>query len=362
MLEVQDIFRQYGEDYRRSHRLSPEQAKAMRAVTACRTAALGAHTDRCNECGYGRISYNSCRNRHCPKCQSFAKEEWLDRQRQSLLNTRYFHVVFTLPDDLHMVCLQDPRRLYDILFKAASQTLLELCADSKYLGATPGITAVLHTWGQNLHYHPHLHCVVTGGGIADGNRWISSRKKFFLPVKVLSRKFRGKFLHLLREALPGMDTQMVKSLYRKDWIVYCKPPFGDADKVLDYLGRYTHRVAISNHRLIKLEDDRVFFRWRDYRDGNRVKVMSLAAEDFIRRFLLHILPSGFRKIRHFGLVASRDKSKRLVLCRRLTRTRTPAPPLSTPDRLVALFGEDFDRCPCCRTGHLCRGAPSVKTA
>ena len=362
MIELQDIFRQYGEEHRQCHPLSAEQAKAMRAIIACRTAALGAHVDQCDECGYERISYNSCRNRHCPKCQTFAKEEWLDRQRQNLLNTRYFHVVFTLPDNLHPICLRNPRRLYDILFKAASQTLLELCADPKYLGATPGITAILHTWGQNLHYHPHLHCVVTGGGLADGFRWISSRRKFFLPIKVLSRKFRGKFLYYLRQAMPDLPAQTVELLYRKDWVLYCKPPFGDAGKVMDYLGRYTHRVAISNNRLIKLEGGRVFFRWRDYSDGNRVKVMSLAADEFLRRFLMHILPSGFRKIRHFGLVASRNKSKRLVLCRWLTRTRTPAPPIHVSDRLTALFGEDFNRCPCCRTGHLCRGAPSAKTA
>lgn len=372
MVEVQDILREYLAEYLKNHVLSIVQTKAVRAILSCRTAALGAHIDTCDKCGFEKISYNSCRNRHCPKCQTFAKEQWIEKQQANLLNTGYFHTVFTVPNDLHPLFYQNQKRIYGLLFKAASETILELCADPKYLGAVPGITAVLHTWGQNLHYHPHLHCIVTGGGLANDGRWVSSRKKFFLPVKVLSRKFRGKFLHYLKKeslvffgsaehlADPAHFCALVDSLYKKEWIVYCKKPFGSAEKVIAYLGRYTHRVAISNNRIIKLENGRVFFRWRDYKDDNRMKAMSLTAEEFIRRFLMHILPSGFRKIRHYGLFASRDKSKRLTLCKRLTHTRLKfhkAIPIA--EKLSALLGKDWNLCPCCGVGHLSRDPPAI---
>jgi len=370
MVELQDIFRRHGAEYLESYILSTVQAKAMKAILSCRTAALGAHVDRCDECGFEQISYNSCRNRHCPKCQTFAKEQWIDKQQINLLNAQYFHVVFTVPDDLHPLFYQNQKRMYGLLFKAASETLMELCADPKYLGAMPGITAVLHTWGQSLHYHPHLHCIVTGGGLAEGNRWVHSRKKFFLPVKVMSRKFRGKFLHLLKKEIldffggaehlsdPSHFSAIVDTLYKKDWVVYCKKPFGNAAKVIAYLGRYTHRVAISNNRIAKLENGLVSFRWRDYKDHNRMKTMSLTAEEFIRRFLMHVLPSGFRKIRHYGLFASRDKSRRLTLCRRLTRTkRFLVQKISAMEKLAAILGKDFNLCPRCGIGHLCRDPP-----
>jgi hypothetical protein len=353
MIELQDIIQQYGNAYRETHSLSPVQSKAMHAILTCRTAAQGAHVDRCNECGFVQISYNSCRNRHCPKCQTFAKEEWIDKQKQNLINRRYFHVVFTAPAELRPVFLQNQDKLYALLFKVASETLLELCADKKYLGAKPGITAILHTWGQNLSYHPHMHCVVTGGGLTDLGAWKDSRKKFFLPVKVLSRKFRGKFLSYLKQAGLSFDS----ALYQKEWVVYCKPPFGNAQKVIDYLGRYTHRVAISNNRLIEMKDGFVTFRWMDYSDGNKQKTLRISAEEFIRRFLMHILPKGFRKIRHFGLFASRDKKKRLSMCKFLTGTHFFAAIESTLERLVRIFGENFNLCPCCNLGHLSRASP-----
>jgi hypothetical protein len=243
-----------------------------------------------------------------------------------------------------------------LFFKAVSETLLELCADKKYLGAKPGITAVLHTWGQNLSYHPHLHCIITGGGLADCAAWKNSRKKFFLPVKVLSKKFRGKLLAFLRQAGLFFDPE----LYRKEWVVYCKPPFENAAKVIAYLGRYTHRVAISNQRIISMVGNRVTFRWRDYSKGNKQKMMTLDVHEFIRRFMLHVLPKGFRKIRHYGILASRDKSARIALCRKLTRMRFKAPATATAlDLLRKIFGENFNLCPCCGIGHLSRSPPNI---
>jgi len=369
MIELQDVIREYGGAYREAHSLTVAQSKALDAILTCRTAAQGAHVDCCDECGFEKISYNSCRNRHCPKCQTIAKENWIDRQKQNLVDRRYFHVVFTVPADLRPLFFQNQETLYGLLFKAASQTLLELCADKKYLGAKPGITTILHTWGQNLSYHPHLHCIVTGGGLTDMETWRDSRKKFFLPVKVLSRKFRGKLLHLLKkEALRfhGSISNLceerhfsafLKGLYRAEWVVYCKPPFGDAQKVIDYLGRYTHRVAISNNRLLSLEGGFVTFQWRDYGDGNRQKAMRVTASEFIRRFLTHVLPMGFRKIRHFGLFASRDKTKRLELCKFLTGTQFKVTIESTLEKLVRILGENFNICPSCNIGHFSRASP-----
>lgn len=370
MPEIQDIFREHIVDFRRTHNLTPVQQKAVRAILACRTSALGAHIDVCDECGFEKISYNSCRNRNCPKCQAFAKEDWIDRQKRNLINAQYFHVVFTVPSELHPLFLQNQEKLYALLFKAASETVMELCADKKFLGAKPGITAVLHTWGQNLHYHPHLHLVVSGGGLSPIGKSKASREKFFLPVRVLSKKFKGKFLHFLQRENLGFYGSIahlnqregfesfVWKLRGKAWVVYCKPPFGSAGKVIEYLGRYTHRVAISNNRLVKLEDGNVTFRWRDYSDGNKTKIMTLTAEEFIRRFLLHILPSGFRKIRHYGLFASRDKVKRLKLCRLLTGTMIKESVVSVLDRLMTILGADFNLCPCCGIGHLARASPA----
>lgn len=356
-VEIQDIFAAHLDAYTEDHTLSSAQWKAAKSIIACRTAALGAHVDICNNCGNTRISYNSCRNRHCPKCQTFAKEKWIDKQRQNLLYVPYFHVVFTVPAELNPVFRSQQSAMYNLLFQAASAAVLELCADRKYLGATPGITAVLHTWGQNLQFHPHIHMLITGGGLTKEGSWRNSEKKFFLPVRVLSAKFRGKFLALLKAQFPALDRKLLDVCYRKKWVVYCKPPFDSAVKVISYLGRYTHRVAISNDRILKLEDGKVTFRWRDYAHGNQVKLMTLDAQEFIRRFLLHILPPGFRKIRHYGLFAARDKQNRLALCRQLTNTPRPAPALHTLSLLEGICGRGFDLCPRCKLGHFAREPP-----
>jgi len=356
-IEVQDIFTAHFGEYAKSHTLRREQWKAANAIINCRTAALGAHVDVCNHCGYTRISYNSCRNRHCPKCQTFAKEVWGEQQRISLLNTHYFHVVFTVPAELNPTFLNNQRDVYALLFQAASETVLELCADRKYLGAKPGITAVLHTWGQNLQFHPHVHMIVTGGGLTPDAKWRKSRQDFFLPIHVLSAKFRGKFLALLKKKFPGTDKALLDVCYAKKWVVYCKPPFGNPEHVVAYLGRYTHRVAISNSRILSMENGKVTFLWRDYAHGNAMKQMSLDTEEFIRRFLLHILPSGFCKIRHYGLFALRDKSRRLALCRKLTNTPQPKPSATVMERLQKILGRNFNVCPHCGKGFLSRDPP-----
>jgi len=368
MIEMQDIFSQHGEAYRLSHALLFNQAKVMRSIIDCRTSALGAHVDKCDNCGYTHISYNSCRNRHCPKCQVFAKERWIDARKDDLLNVGYFHVVFTIPDDLNPIAYQNQEVVYKILLKTAAETLLEIASDKKYLGAQIGITEVLHTWGQNLAYHPHVHCIVPGGGLDSCGRWVNSRKKFFIPVRVLSRKFRGKFLYYLKRAglefhgsisylldRPMFDNLM-SSLYQKEWVVYCKPPFKNAGRVFEYLGRYTHRVAISNSRILKLEDGVITFKWHDYRDGKQ-KLMDLAAEEFIRRFLIHVLPDGFTKIRHYGLLSPVNKKTKLKLCKKLTNALvndSPIARISTIELLSRLVGRDVTLCPCCMTGHLVR--------
>lgn len=296
MAEVQDIFCQYGQAYRGQHALPVHVIKAMKAIESCRTAELGAHADVCEDCGNMlRISYNSCRNRHCPKCQTLSKEHWIDNQKHSLLNVGYFHVVFTIPDTLNTLAFQNQKTVYDILFRSAAETLQELAADKKYLGATLGFTSALHTWGQNLMHHPHIHCIVPGGRMGTIGNWVSSRKKFFIPVRVLSRKFRGKFLYYLQNAQlafhgslqvlhdPVKWNGFLSSLYRKEWIVYCKPPFKSAACVVEYLGRYTHRVAISNSRIVLVENGTVSFKWRDYKDETDGKswccpLMNLSAD------------------------------------------------------------------------------------
>jgi putative transposase/transposase-like zinc-binding protein len=340
-VEVGDIFRSCGEDYAARYPVSAGQAAVLRRLAACRTAALGGHVDACAGCGYTRISYNSCRDRHCPKCQAAKRAAWLENRLERLLPVEYFHVVFTLPAALHALMLHHPRRLYDLLFQAASQTLLVLAADPKRLGAQIGVTAILHTWGQNLSFHPHLHCVVTGGGLsAEGDRWIAARRGYFLPVKVLGRLFRGKFLAGIRAAWaageltfggsvaalaePAAFRRWLDGLYRQDWVVYAKRPFGSAEQVFRYLGRYSHRVAIANSRLLSFEDGRVSFRWKDYADDNRTKVMQVDADEFIRRFLLHVLPSRFVRIRHFGLLAARNVTTKLQRCRELLAEATTA--------------------------------------
>ena len=324
-LEVADIFRRHGEAYRQAHagHLGRTERRIMGAIEACRTARLGGHVERCADCGLVRIAYNSCRNRHCPKCQGPARAAWLAERQAELLPVPYFHVVFTLPASAAEIAFQNKAAVYAILFKAAAETLSTIAADPRHLGAEIGFVAVLHTWGQNLQHHPHVHCLVPGGGLSsDGTRWVSCRPGFFLPVRVLSRLFRRLFLEKLGAAfeagklgffgaLAGLADRAVfarrlAELRRREWVVYAKRPFAGPAAVLAYLGRYTHRVAIANSRLVALAGDQVSFRWRDYRHHNKNKVMTLAADEFIRRFLLHALPDGFHRIRHYGFLANRQ--------------------------------------------------------
>src|SRR6202043_1720185 len=330
-LEVADVFRRYGDAYRQEHvaSLCTAQRRVLTAIEVCRTAVLGGHLEQCDHCGHQRNAYNSCSDRHCPKCQSFARFKWLEDRQAELLNTQYFHVVFTLPQQIAAIAYQNKRELYGILFRATAQTLLTIAADPKHLGAEIGFFAVLHTWGQNLLHHPHLHCVVAGGGLStDGTRWISCRPRYFLPVPVLSCLFRRLFLGYLQKAFDAGDLEFFSSLEplrerraflrylaplrRAKWVVYAKPPFAGPEQVLEYVGRYKPRVAISNNRLLDIEDGTVRFRWKDYRDHDRQKVMTVSADEFIRRFLLHVLPEGFHRIRYYGFLGNRHRAQKLA--------------------------------------------------
>jgi hypothetical protein len=373
-LEVADIFRIHGPAYREAQgrAMSSAQRRVMRAIEVCRTAVLGGHVDQCDRCGHRRISYNSCANRHCNKCQCLARAKWLAKHSTQLLPVPYFHVVFTVPDPIAAIALQNKKVVYGILFRAAAAALRRIAADPKHLGAKVGFLAVLHCWGQNLQHHPHLHCVVPGGGLSpDGRRWIACRNGFFLPVRVLSRLFRGLFLLGLKEAYAAGKLQFHGSLqpldapesfktalqgcHKTEWVVYSKPPFGSPDQVLDYLGRYTHRVAISNDRLVRLQDGQVTFRWKDYRQGNKQKLMTLHAEEFIRRFLLHVLPRGFVRIRHFGFLANGHRETKLALCRQLLGVpQVDSQPSSASDDWKTLYesltGKSLTLCPACHQG------------
>jgi hypothetical protein len=328
----------------------------MRAVSVCRTQELGGHLDRCDACGFERPAYNSCRNRHCPKCQSLAKAQWLEKQTAELLPVGYFHLVFTLPHELNRLILAHKKIGLSLLFKAVSETLLEF--GQTRLKGTLGIIAVLHTWDQTLKDHFHLHCLVPAGALSiDRNRWISARKNFLFPVKALSQVFRGKFLGLLQQAcdkgkLPAANDE-IKASCKKSWVVYAKKPFGCPAKVLDYLGRYTHRVALSNDRILQVENGKVTLSYRDRKDGERKKIMTLEAQEFIRRFLLHVLPDGFMRIRHFGFLANRSKNQALARCRHLLDldpALPQSPILSAKDLLLRITGVDLSRCPCCHEG------------
>jgi len=338
-LEVADIFRCYGEQYRAKHPLSPQQRKAMRDIEACRTQSLGGHVDLC-ECGYQRISYNSCRNRHCPKCQGLQSAKWLARIYDKILPTHYFHMVFTLPHELIGIVLQNRRTLYNILFRAAAESLLQFAKDWERLQANVGFTAILHTWTQDMLFHPHLHIVVTGGGLNESqSAWIPSRNNFLVPVRALSQKFRGKFIDFLKNAFtkkelsfhaniqhlqnPDAFDRLINKLYRKKWVVYSKQPFGGPDQVFRYLGLYTHKVAISNHRLETMNKAMVAFHARDNQNPGKKRSVILPAQEFIRRFLLHILPEGFVKIRHYGLMAPRNAKSKLEVARRLLEQTQP---------------------------------------
>jgi Putative transposase/Transposase zinc-binding domain len=363
-LEMADIVRFAGESFlQRSQRwISWQHQKVLLAITRCRTAALGGHRDRCSGCGHTAVSYNSCRNRHCPKCQGNARQRWLQARERELLPTPYVHIVFTLPREVASLALQNKQVIYNLLFHASAETLLEIARDPRHLGADIGFFSVLHTWNQRLQHHPHIHCVLAAGGLApDHSHWISSQRSFFLPVKVLSRVFRGKFVaglrtafhegklqfhgHLIPLAQPRTFASWLRLLFSHDWVVYAKRPFGGPEHALRYLGNYTHRVALSNQRLVALTNDDVIFRWRDSAHGNKKRLMTLPVDEFLRRFLLHLLPRGFVRIRNFGFLANRQRALLLPLCFRLLQGLQNIP--ATPAAISPGQPHSPWKCPVC---------------
>ena len=366
-LEVADVFRRHGDAYRRAHdgHLNRIERRVMSAIELCRTAALGGHTEVCSDCGLIRCAYNSCRNRHCPKCQGHARAAWLAARQADLLPVPYFHVVFTLPASVAEMAFQNKEVVYTILFKAAAETLRTIAADAKHLGAEIGLLAVLHTWGQNLHHHPHVHCVVPGGGPSlEGTRWVGCRPGFFLPIRVLSRLFRRLFLDALRAAFevgglkffgdlaglaePDAFTAKLRAVRQIEWVVYSKPPFGGPAQVLAYLSRYTHRVAIANSRITEITAQSVSFRWKDYRHHGKTKVMTLDADEFIRQFLQHTLPDAFHRIRHYGFLANGQRAAKIALCRELLAVPSPEPQTTADAEAIGSPGvPPSDTCPCC---------------
>jgi hypothetical protein len=371
-LEVADIFRTYGEAYRATHRLSGQQLRVMRAIEACRTPALGHQTAVCDRCGTLVVRYHSCGNHHCPKCQTLVKVRWVEARTAELLPVPYFHGVFTLPHGLTPLLQGNPRVSYSLLFRTAAATLQAFGHAPKWLGGDLGITMVLHTWGQNLDQHVHVHCVVTGGALSpDQQQWMATKRRDFLfPVRALSKVFRAKYLEGLYSAFERDELHFggriahlaqahafapwLDQARAQDWVVYAKPPFSTPRQIISYLGRYTHRVAISNNRLVALKDHKVHFKWRDYRGGNRVKVMALPAHEFIRRFLLHVLPVGFVRIRYYGILGNRDRARRLMVCLGILGQHPPVlrPAESTADVMRRLIGIDIEQCPHCHQGRL----------
>ena len=364
-VEIADIVRVRLAQCRKLKWFSPLRQKVARALLDCRTAALGGFAAQCDHCGATVCRYKSCRNRHCPKCLSLKQVQWVDKQNSHLLDTRYWHLVFTLPHALNTVALQCPRQIYSILFKAAGQTLLEFGRDPKWLGGQIGFTLVLHTWGQNLGYHIHVHAIVTGGALShDRNQWLCAKHGFLFPVRALSKVFRGKYLDLLKKAhqqdqlrLSADSAQfdrLISELYDHDWVVYAKRPFNGPRQVVGYLGRYTHKIAISNHRLVSFDGQSVRFRWRDYADGNRQKIMQLNADEFLRRFFLHVLPHRFTRIRHYGLLGNRNRKENIAACRAVLNQDQPPEPESetTAQTMLRLTGVDITKCPHCKQGNL----------
>ena len=376
LFEVGDIFRTHAASYIEAYSASAQQRRVMRAFEQCRTAALGGHVDKCDHCRHRRVSYNSCRNRHCTKCQAMARARWLDARQAELLPGHYFHVVFTVPDGIAALALQNQQVVYDILFRTAGQTMTSIAADPRHLGAEIGYLAVLHTWGQNLLHHPHVHCVVPGGGLSpDGSRWVRTRKRFFLPVKVLSRRFRYLFLKSLQQAFddgrlsffgdlahldkPATFPSWIRAQRQHEWVVYSKRPFGSPEQVLKYLARYTHRVAISNQRITNVTDHQVDFIWKDYRNGYTRRTMALHPHEFMRRMLMHVLPRRFVRIRYGGFMANRHRTEKFVRCRELLKVPKPAQtlaksaePVDWRERYEQLTGLPADLCPECRQGRM----------
>ena len=374
-LHLADVISRFGPAFLASHApsLLPNQNVVLRAIERCRTPAAGLHVEACDECGHTRLIPNSCRNRHCPRCQRLNQAQWVENQLADLLDVEYFHVVFTLPDEVASIALQNKRVVFNLLFSVASDTLRTIAADPRHLGADIGFIGVLHTWGQTLQFHPHLHCIVPGGGLSpDRSRFVRCRRGFFLPVRVLSRLFRSRFLEALRGAFtrgelcfrgsltalldPAAFDALLASIRAKQWVVYAKRPFGGPTQVVKYLGQYTHRIAIAESRLVSIDDTGVSFRWRDYRHEHRVRTMTLSGDEFLRRFLLHVLPRGFQRIRHVGLLSNRRRRESLALCRSLLGS--PSSPLSTPKPAdgepptASTNPSRYDLCPLCGLGRM----------
>jgi hypothetical protein len=385
--EVADVFRRYGETYRNNHgaSMSQVQRRVMTAIEVCRTAALGGHLERCDQCEYERNCFNSCRDRHCPKCQSLARAKWIEDRQAELLEVGYFHVVFTVPQEIAAIAYQNKDLVLGILFRVTAETLKTIAADPKHLGAEIGFFAVLHTWGQNLQFHPHLHCVVPGGGLTPDGRWISCRPGFFLHVRVLSKLFRRLFLEALQTEFdvgrlkffhaleplrePAAFGRQLAKLKACDWVVYAKQPFAGPQQVLDYVGRYTHRVALSNNRLLDIEGDQIQFKWKDYRNGDQVKTMTLSSDEFIRRFLMHVMPTGFHRIRYYGFLGNRYRREKLAECRRLLgmqvaerQAEPPKPEKEYQERYEELTGRSLRQCPHCRQGQMVKVAILARAA
>lgn len=369
-IEIADIFKDSFKDFLSKYNLPSDKIKTINAIINCRTSAYGSHIDKCDECGNTKISYNSCRNRHCPKCQSLAGKKWLEKRIEELLPVHYFHVVFTIPDNLNLIMLTNQKQMYQIFFEAMSQTLLDLSKD-KYKART-GIISILHTWGQNISYHPHIHCIIPGGGLTEDKlNWNHSKKKFLISIKILSQVFKGKFMELFKNSCKKNEIyftgeniklnnkfnfkRLLNDLYNKSWVVFAKRPFGGPKQVLKYLGRYTHKIAISNSRILKYEDGKVSFTWKDYKDGAKSKIMILKVEEFIRRFLLHILPSGFFKIRYYGIFSNRIRKKMTELCRKiLNKVSNNISKIveDCKDILTEIAGGNRNICSCCKKGNM----------
>jgi len=359
--ELATIIRQYNTSFITKHQPLKQHLSVLNALQKCRTAALGGHVDGCDNCGHLRISYNSCRNRHCPKCQQVNKQRWILSRQQQLLPVSYFHVVFTLPQELNTWCMHYPKQMYDLLFAASHQTINTFANDEKHLGAMVGMISVLHTWGQNLSLHPHVHLIIPGGGIAAPGSWKNAKCKgrYLFPVKALSTVFRHKymegFLQLLKDEDKTIEPSLRETLYTKSWIVYAKQPFGGPRQVIEYLGRYTHKVAISNHRLVSIADDKVSFRYKDYADGSKQKIMTLEATEFLRRFCLHILPPHFRKIRYYGFMANVHSTLLQVQQKQMGAATVPSKQIKQLSwKVIAKqkLNYDADRCPCCKKGKM----------